>query len=521
MIDDKNRTFIKESDVSDLIQWIGNHQDLVYRYRDELMNRMRSLRYSSTNTSNNSINFDEVDSLMKVLFTDKKKIEAIDFELLNQATKAIFIDSEEKITEEYTKNIILYSIFIPKDNIESGEYNINMLHLDDIYSYIMDIYIPSADPDVIVNTFINVTNLRDVMIHHYDVDWFEQVFDEANIQNFYYYKELVLLFEYVSDIFTNKESKLEFFMHLHALYRTSYAFSDKFNEIADRYAPYFSTDTRYMMADLIELLQGNDLSEGTYEFLMNWSKKYCKKANRELMKCFIRDISSLIDDEGDSDTNDKVCSMIEDSWGDSEYEYEEISSQMDELGPDDAPITYLASIVTEAVHKDSPAMNNAEKKIYKAYRSYKDAEEKVDSQITKALNGMKNVATGNVREEIIEGKKFTAIGLLKQLLSTVALFSFGKVKGVIALVVKYALKKRTKVSERRKILMELDTEIEMITEKIEDARSDGNREAKYAMMRTKKELENARKRIEYGIEADSGSLSKAKTVLNGAKSLHS
>ena len=65
--------------------------------------------------------------------------------------------------------------------------------------------------------------------------------------------------------------------------------------------------------------------------------------------------------------------------------------------------------------------------------------------------------------------------------------------------------------------MELETEIELITEKIEDARGDGNREAKYAMMRTKKELEHALTRIKYGMEADRKSVSGAKALLNSAQ----
>jgi hypothetical protein len=192
------------------------------------------------------------------------------------------------------------------------------------------------------------------------------------------------------------------------------------------------------------------------------------------------------------------------------------------LSPEDTPITTLESytaIALEAVHKDSVAMNDAEKKIYKAYRTYKDAEEKVDSQITKAVSGMKNAVLGttDARTEIIEGKKVSAIGLLKQVLNTVGLFSMGPVKGCIGLVVQYALKKKTTDAERKKILMELDTEIDMLTEKIEDARGDGNREAKYSMMRTKKELENARERIKYGMEADEKTISKAKSFITTGK----
>ena len=65
--------------------------------------------------------------------------------------------------------------------------------------------------------------------------------------------------------------------------------------------------------------------------------------------------------------------------------------------------------------------------------------------------------------------------------------------------------------------MEIDTEIAMLEEKIGDAKSDNNREAKYAMMRTKKELENAKVRIQYGMSADKGSLSKTKKTLDQSR----
>ena len=162
-------------------------------------------------------------------------------------------------------------------------------------------------------------------------------------------------------------------------------------------------------------------------------------------------------------------------------------------------------------------MHDASKGVYKAYRTYKSAEEKVDSQITKALKGIKNVLTGDVRSEIIEGKKFSAISLLKKLLGGVALFSYSKIAGIVTIVVSYALKKSTRVSERRRICMELETEIKLIDEKIQDARGDQNREAKYAMMRTKAELENALKKIRYGMEADNRSLANAKAMLHGAR----
>lgn len=164
----------------------------------------------------------------------------------------------------------------------------------------------------------------------------------------------------------------------------------------------------------------------------------------------------------------------------------------------------------------SKKMESAQAQIYHAYKNYKNAEQKVDSQITKMLQACKQLAIGDTRTEIIEGKKFSAIGLLKKALGTAAVFAFGPIKGIIALVIKYALKKKTTTAERCKILTELQVELDMINEKIEDAKGDGNRQAKYAMMRTKAEIEAAIGQIKYGLEVDQRNMEGAKNALNNA-----
>ena len=184
--------------------------------------------------------------------------------------------------------------------------------------------------------------------------------------------------------------------------------------------------------------------------------------------------------------------------------------RVDELPEiEDAP-DYAA----EAYSKRSSDLQAAQTAIYHAYKNYKNSEEKVDSQISKMVQAAGRLAIGDVRTEIIEGKKFSAIGLLKKALSTAAIFSFGPLKGLIALVVRYALKKKVTASERRKIILEMEVELDMVNEKIEDAKGDGNRKAKYALMRTKAELEAALGKIKYGAEVDQRNLEGAKAALN-------
>ena len=170
-------------------------------------------------------------------------------------------------------------------------------------------------------------------------------------------------------------------------------------------------------------------------------------------------------------------------------------------------------IAMEDYKRGSSKVQSAQANIYKAYKNYKNAEQKVDSQISKMVQAARRLAVGDVRTEIIEGKRFSAIGLLKKALGTAAVFSFGPIKGLILLVVRYALKKKTTNSERRKILRELQIELDMLNEKIEDARGDGNRQAKYAMMRTKAEIEAAINKIKYGLEVDERNLKGAAQAL--------
>lgn len=168
---------------------------------------------------------------------------------------------------------------------------------------------------------------------------------------------------------------------------------------------------------------------------------------------------------------------------------------------------------TEAYSKKSSDLQAAQTAIYHAYKNYKNAEEKVDSQITKMVKAVGRLAIGDTRTEIIEGKKFSAIGLLKKALATAAIFSFGPLKGLITLVVRYALKKKTTMAERHKIILEMQVELDMINEKIEDAKGDGNRKAKYALMRTKAELEAALAKIKYGADVDERNLAGAKAAI--------
>ena len=139
-----------------------------------------------------------------------------------------------------------------------------------------------------------------------------------------------------------------------------------------------------------------------------------------------------------------------------------------------------------------------------AYKLAKDNVNKLSQQLDGVIKAIKNFVFSDQDMDyiVVEGKKFTFFGLVRKVLGGVALFSVSKVFAICYLIVKWAGTSKAKKSSKRKMLMLLAEEIEITNEKIEDAKAAGDNKAKYALMRSKKELENARDRIKYNMGAE-------------------
>lgn len=145
--------------------------------------------------------------------------------------------------------------------------------------------------------------------------------------------------------------------------------------------------------------------------------------------------------------------------------------------------------------KRTANLERAKSKAYGIAKDISDGTEKINQSITGLMNSMKKLFVGDLRSEIIEGKQMTFMTLFKSLIGICFATQLGPVKGACALLIRYVAKRKMTTRERNQIIHELDSEIAIITEKIADADRDGNRKAKYNMMRTKAELERARNRI--------------------------
>ena len=77
-------------------------------------------------------------------------------------------------------------------------------------------------------------------------------------------------------------------------------------------------------------------------------------------------------------------------------------------------------------------------------------------------------------------------------------FVLGPAWAVVTFMVSRALKSDDKKT-RDKVVRELEEELKLTREKIEDSRSDGNKQAKYALMRLESKLEKQIAEVKYGL----------------------
>lgn len=76
----------------------------------------------------------------------------------------------------------------------------------------------------------------------------------------------------------------------------------------------------------------------------------------------------------------------------------------------------------------------------------------------------------------------------------------GSIIVLIGILAGIAINKKLDLKERKRILGELESELKIIDEKIDDAKSDGDKKAKYELMRVKNKLEKDIQRVKYNLK---------------------
>lgn len=143
--------------------------------------------------------------------------------------------------------------------------------------------------------------------------------------------------------------------------------------------------------------------------------------------------------------------------------------------------------------------------ISKAFQNAKEGATHIISQFKKISSAVYKWITSDTKNQdkiVLDGRKFTFPGLIKRILLSYGLFHVNIVAGVCAWIFLWAKQKKANKASRRKMIMMLQEEIQMTEEKIQDATADGDRKAKYALMRSKNQLQNALNKLKYGYGVD-------------------
>ena len=111
--------------------------------------------------------------------------------------------------------------------------------------------------------------------------------------------------------------------------------------------------------------------------------------------------------------------------------------------------------------------------------------------IKKTIIGLGSISLG------VGVAKVVAKGAVSALTSASTLAGLAIV--AIGILVGVAIDKKIDAKHRRRILNDLKAELEIVNEKIEDAKSENDRKAKYELMRIRNKLINDIERIEYNL----------------------
>jgi hypothetical protein len=325
--------------------------------------------------------------------------------------------------------------------------------------------------------------------------------------------KVLFILKTLHSIYRDEDLKYEFCLAYYYHLNHTKRIIDMIGMIEARYSKVFKDDTNSIIHELLFIMNYSKTPEIATSLMLKMLNglSATHKVNENVLSalgyliCDLRDVSVYAGHTPMYIAREKLSKDRIENAEDVDYEITEEGF---------IALVDYGSPAMEKYDKASTGVSKATRAIYRGYKTYKNEEEKIDSQLTKFVSSAKKVFMGgDVRDEIIEGKKYTVIGVLKKVLGTVGIFSIAPVKAAIFLVISRAMRKNTMVSERRKIIAELEAELEIVEEKINDARGDDNRDAKYRLMRIKTELETAIKKIRLGLGATDKAIATAKELI--------
>lgn len=333
------------------------------------------------------------------------------------------------------------------------------------------------------------------------------------------------LYRYLWDVFSKREARIDLF----ALYASSFICNDldrKIKEVSKQFKNFISEEEAdYLIRECIYVLTKEENPES---YLSHFFRMYFKDTDSTKLRYlgeFFKTISPIVVKASGKGLLDSTVG----NWATIQINLVKDASQKSKINDNRDTLTefeikeledgnkiYAMEALFSGRHRQkvSTGLFRARNRVTNGYIAYKNAEDSVDKQLSGMVQMVKRGFTGDTRQQLIEGKEYSLIHILKKALATAAIFSFSKIGALIYLITGKYLSKKTKLSEKRKLLLELQEELSIIDEKIEDAKSEGNKEAKYALMRTKAQLQTAFKRLKSGLTADAKSNATAAQLLN-------
>lgn len=125
----------------------------------------------------------------------------------------------------------------------------------------------------------------------------------------------------------------------------------------------------------------------------------------------------------------------------------------------------------------------------------------IENLINNTIDKIKKMDKDERRNRIVEGSfRLKLMKIIRNGIMVGTGWYVNPALTAIGLIAGYAVDKKADKKVRSQILHELQTELNIVNEKIDDARSDSNRQSKYQLMRIKNKLETDIERIRYKLD---------------------
>lgn len=180
---------------------------------------------------------------------------------------------------------------------------------------------------------------------------------------------------------------------------------------------------------------------------------------------------------------------MEDEYGYPDFQDDFKGEKIDHSGNDAEEEKAANNVDTRDMHKTSTK---------NAWQKFQEKKPEIDAKINDVTMTIRKALAENKQAILINGQPKSVIWTVMKLYAGFGLFRASKTAFALMMVVNHYLKKGSR-SQRIKLLQDVENELVMVEEKIQDAISDNNREAKYELMRSKQSLLEARKRLRYGV----------------------